>query len=213
MLFKPIQHYIQNAIKSFDSIPFTRKMRLEKISRYVQKKLDEDKTPELIYICTHNSRRSHFGQIWGKVAASYYGIQNANTYSAGTEATAFNPNAISAIEKAGFKVFPKDGEGTNPHYALAYHEKEEPIICYSKTYKDISIPQEGLCAIMTCAEADENCPLIPGIELRISCPYDDPKDFDGTPWQEEKYNERCMQIAVENLYIFSLVKSNFRSSQ
>jgi hypothetical protein len=60
---------------------------------------------------------------------------------------------------------------------------------------------------MTCTEADGNCPFIPGTELRISCPYLDPKVFDGTPQQEEKYNERCKQIAIENLYIFSLIRN------
>jgi hypothetical protein len=59
---------------------------------------------------------------------------------------------------------------------------------------------------MTCTEADGNCPFIPGTELRISCPYNDPKAFDGTTQQDEKYSERCLQIATENLYIFSKIK-------
>jgi len=205
MLFSSIQNYIQDAINSFDSIPSERKSTLTQISLFVQKKLDEGKTPELIYVCTHNSRRSHFGQIWGKTAAAYYGIHTINTYSAGTEATAFNPNAIKAVQQAGFKVS-KDAEAKNPKYAVLYSDEAEPILCFSKTYEDSSIPNEGLCAIMTCTEADGNCPFIPGTELRISCSYKDPKAFDGTPLQNEKYNERCKQIATESLYIFSLIR-------
>jgi hypothetical protein len=205
MILLPIQNYIQDAIKSFDSIPAERKKTLEKISQYVQKKLDEGKTPELIFVCTHNSRRSHFGQIWGKTAAAYYGIKNVNTYSAGTEATAFNPNAIKAAQNAGFKIA-KETEAKNPVYTVVFSDEEKPVICFSKTYEDSTIPKEGLCAIMTCTEADGNCPFIPGTEMRISCPYNDPKAFDGTPQQDEMYNERCKQIATENLYIFSLIR-------
>lgn len=205
MLYLSIQNYIQDAVQSFDSIPSERKMTLEEINRFVQKKLNEGKTPELIYVCTHNSRRSHFGQIWGKTAAYHFGIKNINTYSAGTEATAFNPNAILAIQQAGFKIS-KFTEVKNPKYSVEYSEEEKAILCFSKTYEDYTIPKEGLCAIMTCTDADGNCPFIPGTELRISCPYNDPKDFDGTPQQEEKYNERCKQIAIENLFIFSLIR-------
>ncbi len=199
-----IKNYISEAIKSFDSIPEERKEVLKKISQYVQKRISEGKTAELIYVCTHNSRRSHFGQIWGKTAASYYGINNVNTYSAGTEATAFNANAINAARQAGFRIT-QEGEN-NPRYSVFYDEQQSPLICFSKTYLDDSIPKEGLCAVMTCTEADGNCPFIPGTEARISCPYVDPKAFDGTPQQDEKYQERCKQIATECLYVFSIIK-------
>jgi arsenate reductase len=86
-----------------------------------------------------------------------------------------------------------------------YDEQEPPLLCFSKTYLDASIPKDGLCAIMTCTEADGNCPFIPGTELRIFIPYADPKAFDGTPQQEEKYLERCKQIATECLYVFSMI--------
>ncbi|HXA01480.1 MAG TPA: hypothetical protein VNW99_05790 [Cytophagaceae bacterium] len=204
MIIQTIQNYIQDALSLFDSIPDDRKKTLLKISQFIQRNQNEDKTTSLIYVCTHNSRRSHFGQIWGKTASAYFGIKNINTYSAGTEATAFNPNAIKAITKAGFRVH-QDSGGGNPSYSVFYSENAASITCFSKTYEDSSIPKEGLCAIMTCTEADGNCPFIPGTELRISCPYNDPKAFDGTPQQDEKYQERCKQIATENLFIFSQI--------
>lgn len=204
MLIPSLETYIKIVSSSFDQIPEERKKILRTISQYVQEKTDAGQTAELIYVCTHNSRRSHLGQIWGKTAAEYYGIKNVNTYSAGTEATAFHPNAIKALQKAGF-IINKLAEGENPRYEVIYNQSRQPIICFSKTTADDSIPASGLCAIMTCTEADGNCPFIPGTELRVSCPYQDPKIADGTPQQEEKYDERCRQIAAENLYVFSLV--------
>jgi protein-tyrosine phosphatase/arsenate reductase len=47
---------------------------------------------------------------------------------------------------------------------------------------------------------------MPGVELRIGTTYDDPKDFDNTPLQDEKYSERCRQIALETFYAFSKAK-------
>jgi hypothetical protein len=56
---------------------------------------------------------------------------------------------------------------------------------------------------MTCSDAEENCPFIPGVEFRIAATYNDPKEFDGTPIQGEKYLERSNQIALETLFVFS----------
>jgi arsenate reductase (thioredoxin) len=67
-------------------------------------------------------------------------------------------------------------------------------------------PTENFAAIMTCSQADKNCPFIPGASLRIAIPYDDPKDFDGTPQEEAKYDERTRQIAREIFYAFSQLK-------
>ncbi len=58
---------------------------------------------------------------------------------------------------------------------------------------------------MTCGDAEENCPFIPGVELRVGTTYDDPKAFDGTEQQNEKYTERALQIGLETLYVFSKI--------
>lgn len=200
-----LKTFIETVTKEFDLIPSERKATLRRISEYVSNKVSAKETASIIYVCTHNSRRSHFGQVWGKTAAAYYNIPSINTYSAGTEATAMNPNAILALKKSGF-VIKSETEGSNPHYLVYYKEQESPISCFSKTYEDKSIPKSGLCAIMTCTEADGNCPVIPGTEVRISCPYEDPKRYDGTEQQGQAYDDRCRQIARENLYIFSLLK-------
>jgi arsenate reductase len=44
--------------------------------------------------------------------------------------------------------------------------------------------------------------FIAGAEKRIPITYEDPKAFDNTPQQAEKYQERSLQIATEMLYVF-----------
>lgn len=201
-----IKTYIEESVKLFDSIPEERKTTLKKVSDFIQTKQNKGEKAEIIYVCTHNSRRSLFGQIWGKAAAAYYGIEQVGTHSAGTEATAFNPKAIRALAQAGFRIHEDSGD-KNPKYSVFYSETSDPIIGFSKTYQDPLIPGKNLCAIMTCSEADDRCPSIPGTELRISCSYEDPKRFDRTPQEAEKYLERCRQIGIENLYLFSLINT------
>ena len=205
MIISSINQYLVNAIKDFDGISPQRKELLGKIALYVAGKVKARQSAELIYICTHNSRRSHFGQIWGKVAAEYYGIENVHTYSGGTEATAFNPNAIYAIKKIGFDVS-SNQYAANPRYNIHFDEKKTEIVCFSKVYDDDANPKEGFCAVMTCSSADVGCPYVAGAAARVATTYEDPKAFDNTPKQEEMYDVRCKQIATEALYAFSLVK-------
>lgn len=198
--------YIEETVKSFDTIPEQRRKVLANLSLFIAGKLKEGKKAELIYICTHNSRRSHFGQIWGQVAAYYYGLDNVKTFSGGTEETAFNPNAIHALQKIGFDII-GNGLKVNPHYAVLFSHEQSEIVCFSKVYDDDFNPKNGFCAVMTCSEADENCPFVLGAEKRVSTTYEDPKIFDNTLQQEQMYDERCRQIAIETMYAFSLVNT------
>ena len=101
----------------------------------------------------------------------------------------------------GFRV--KNPGGENPHYELTYHEKRRPIIVFSKTFDDASNPKNNFAAVMTCTNADENCPIISGAEKRISLPFEDPKIYDNSNQESEKYDERSTQIASEMKYIFN----------
>lgn len=203
-MFTSIQQLCDELILDFDAIPNERKDLLTKISSYIQERKDKNQEINLVYVCTHNSRRSHFGQVWSAVAAKYYRIQNVNSFSGGTEATAFNPNAINALKEVGFEI-DKLSETENPSYVVKFGPTDKTI-CFSKTVYDKTNPIANFAAIMTCSDADENCPFIPGVDLRIGTTYEDPKAFDGTDLQTIKYQERSKQIATECLFVFSQIK-------
>lgn len=190
---------INEVISMSDKIPSERKLKLNQLANYIQ---NNDKV-NLVFVCTHNSRRSQMSEIWAKIAADYYGIgENITTFSGGTEATAFNPRAVKAMETLGVK-FKKNGT-ENPKYIYSSNGKD--YTCFSKKYDDEFNPKDNFCAVMTCSDADANCPYIPGAEERISITYNDPKEFDGTEREEEKYLERSKQIASELFYVMSKVK-------
>lgn len=204
-LLPALQQYAARAEQSFDQIPDTRKEELAALAHFVQEQVKAGKEAKLIFICTHNSRRSHISQIWAQAAAAYYGIPGVKTFSGGTEATAFNPRAVKAMQDAGFRILVKE-EGTNPVYAVHYAQEAQPLEIWSKAYDDAANPTEAFAAIMTCSHADEHCPIIPGAQERFPIRYEDPKAFDDSPLEAQKYGERTLQIAREMLYAFSCVK-------
>ena len=188
-----------------DVITKERKLVLQPLINFVQDKVDANKTANINFICTHNSRRSHLSQIWAQTMASNFNISNVTTYSGGTEATAMFPKVGETLIKQGFEI-QKIADVNNPIYAIKFDDNSHPIIAFSKKYDNVFNPVSEFAAIMTCSHADGNCPFIAGAEKRIPITYEDPKLFDNTEQQAEKYEERSLQIATEMLYIFSQIK-------
>jgi arsenate reductase len=202
-LFPEIENVI--ATLNFETISEERKTVLQPLVDYIQTKVNNQQEIILNLICTHNSRRSHLSQVWAQTAAAYYGIKNVFSYSGGTEATAMFPMAAQTLAKQGFQI-KTIAEGNNPVYAIKYAPNAHPVIGFSKTFDDDFNPQSEFAAILTCSSADQGCPFIAGAEVRIPITFEDPKAFDNTPQQAEKYEERSLQIATELCYVFSQIK-------
>ncbi len=199
-----LARYVERVVAKLDAIPVERKRDLEQLARFVSERHRAGEEARLTFICTHNSRRSHLAQLWAATGAAYYGVEGIATYSGGTEATAFNPRAVAAIERAGFGV--ENPGGQNPHYRVRYASSEPAMECFSKKYDDAPNPGEAFAAVMTCSQADESCPVVKGASFRIPLPYEDPKIADGTPGEATRYHERCLQIATEMFYVFSRIE-------
>tara|TARA_B100000508_G_scaffold141097_1_gene147024 strand:+ start:122566 stop:123165 length:600 start_codon:yes stop_codon:yes gene_type:complete len=194
-MLEEVKKYCEDRIAEFDQIHSDRKRDLEKIGGYIK----QSDQPNIIFVCTHNSRRSQLSQVWATVAAQYYKLVSAHFHSSGTESTAFHPNAINALKRVGFKIEIEE-KAENPVYSINFGS-EKTIKSFSKTIDHNSLPESNFAAIMTCGHAEENCPFLPGAELRIPITYEDPKISDGTSKVEKVYDERCKQIAREMLYL------------
>lgn len=183
----------------FSLIPDTRQQELAGLGAYIAQKIQSGQAAQLTVICTHNSRRSHIGQLWLAAAAAFYDIEGLAAFSGGTEATAFNPRAVAAMRRAGFDISGQEAEA-NPRYTALIGAGLPELVLFSKRYDDPENPQRGFAAIMVCSDADEACPFIPGAEKRFAIRYDDPKASDGTPQEAATYDERCRQIGREMLF-------------
>lgn len=203
MLHPMLQKTITTLLAEVDSVPSERRELVARVTAFVQERVDAGQPTVLNFICTHNSRRSHMGQIWAAASAAHFKIPGVRTLSGGTEATAFNPRAVAALERDGFLV--RNPGGENPHYLISLGPEFPELECFSKTFDDPFNAADDFAAIMTCTDADQNCPAVIGA-TRISLPYRDPKEADDTPEEAARYTERSHQIGTELLAAFAGVR-------
>ena len=181
-----------------------RRQLLEAIATWVDQRLASNVGADLLFICTHNSRRSHLAQAWAAAAAVYQGIDGVRCFSGGVEVTEVHLNIVDALIRQGFIV---DGsDGPNPAYMVNIDPELEPALCWSKLYDDPENPQKDFAAVMVCSDAEEACPFVAAADARFSLPYRDPKEADDRPEEQRVYDERSLEIAREMVYLFSKVK-------
>lgn len=199
---------IEQVIKGLNpqTISTERKAILQPLTEFIQSKVSNQQDIRINFICTHNSRRSHLSQVWAQTLAYHFNIKNVFCYSGGTESTALFPIVAETLRNSGFQI-KTISKSENPVYSIKYTYNQHPIIGFSKRLDDDFNPKSEFVAIMTCDSANEACPFVPGAEKRIPITFEDPKAFDNTPQQAEKYNERSLQIATELFYVFSQINS------
>lgn len=204
----PLFQELANVVSKIDvaTIPSERKIILQPLIDYIRAKKINGYPIRINFICTHNSRRSHLSQVWAQTLAFHFGIRNVSCYSGGTEATALFPAAAETLRTAGFELAALS-DFPNPVYTIKFAENEHPVIGFSKKYSDDFNPKSEFAAVMTCSHADGACPMVIGAEKRMPITYEDPKAFDGTPQQAEKYHERSLEIATEMFHVFSQVNA------
>lgn len=187
------------------TVNLERQSTLQPLIDFVQQKVNTGEAVDLNFICTHNSRRSHLSQVWAQVASVYFNIRNVQCYSGGTEETAVFPKVVETLASQGLNIF-RIADTDNPVYAIKYSDNALPIMGFSKKYDNPFNPTSRFAAIMTCSQADDGCPYIPGTERRIPITFEDPKISDNTSEQTQVYTARSVQIAAEMLYVFSTIK-------
>ncbi len=203
-LLMSLESFIEQADKGENEISEARPQELEHQAGESAAWLTKQGTVVLVYVCTHNSRRSQMAQVWAQVASAHYGVSGLSAYSGGTETTACNTRTVRALKTAGLAVNSRT-EGENPVYQVRFSEQEKPLQLFSKTYHDEVNPREDFFAVICCSDADLNCPVVEGTTHRYVLHYLDPKASDETPAEAETYMERNRQIAREMFYLVSRV--------
>jgi arsenate reductase (thioredoxin) len=161
------------------------------LSNYVTHKLDTGVPPAIQFICTHNSRRSQMAQAWSAAIADYFGLA-VRSYSGGTEATQIAPLTLEALYECGFDVAEEDGD--NAKTKVAWRPNSAGATLFSKRFDYSGNVSKKFLAVMTCSDADENCPVVPGAEERIPLTFEDPGKFDNTEEALDEYISTCLNI-------------------
>jgi arsenate reductase len=198
------KHFFETALTDL-KITENRKELLQKIALSIVNELENKNTVHLNYICTHNSRRSQLAQIWSAYASHYFRLENIKSFSGGTAVTSFYRNTVKTLQEVGFKFQLLEFSHQNPEYLISYENCNYPIIGFSKLY-DHEHNCKPYFAITTCSNANENSPFIPDAVERFHLPFNNPKMYDNTLYQSEKYLESSKQIAGEIHFIFNIIK-------
>ena len=204
MLFQKLLTQINNIDEK--SVIEQRKIILQPLIDYINLKHNNREEVRLNFICTHNSRRSHLAQVWAQTIAQYFNLRQVFCYSGGTESTSVYIAAVKALKQFGFEI-DIIADNDNPVYSIKYSLNQLPIIGFSKRFDHPFNPKTDFAAILTCSDADEGCPFIEGADVRIPMTFEDPKAYDNTNLQIEKYLQRGLQIATELKYVFSKVNT------
>jgi arsenate reductase len=183
-----------------------RKKTLLNIVNVIIHELKSSNQVNLNFICTHNSRRSQFAQVWAHYAIEYFNLDGITSYSGGTEVTAMHRNTVKSLRDVQFKFDLVTFSHENPVYEVTYENNKNPIVSYSKLYDD-EFNKKPFIAITTCDSADKNCPFIPDALKKIHLAYIDPKASDDTPEMSSSYLNTSKEIASEMYFIFKEVKS------
>ena len=196
--------FFENALADL-KIDVNRIELLKSIAVYIANEMKAQRNVNLNYICTHNSRKSQIAQVWSSYATAYFKFTGINSFSGGTAITSFYRNTVKTLQEVGFTFQIVEFSHQNPVYSINYKNGMNPIIGFSKFYSDLH-NKSPFIAITTCNTANEYCPFIPEAIQRFHIPFQDPKPYDNTHIQSEKYLEVNKQIAGEIHYIFKMIK-------
>lgn len=188
----------------YQLIDIHRKDDLSLLAELINAELSQEFQSNVMFICTHNSRRSQLAEFLFRLSLQYFEIENVQVYSGGTEATAFNERMIRALRNEGFEFSELEND-ENPIYISDLEGMGQRM--FSKVYNDEFNPSKDFLAIMVCDHADENCPLVIGASHRIALPFLDPKEFDGTSNEEKAYSDKVKEIGREMVFLAEKIKT------
>jgi hypothetical protein len=197
--------YCRSLPDEFINVPDSTKKKLREAGTYIIDQLNNGQQTSISFVCEHNSRKSHLGQIWTQMATLYYGIDNVKCYSGGTTPTYVNQRIIKALANTGFHISEKGIAGKGPKYHLDFGRPSRGFEIFSKRYDHPMNPDTNYIAISLCYNPEECCPISYGADQQLTIPYEDLQSYDNTPLEQAKYDEQCRQIARDMFYIMDFV--------
>ena len=112
----------------------------------------------VLFLCTGNTARSQMAEAWLK----FYAADRFEVHSAGLEPSVVNPLTIQVMQEAGVDMSE----------------------ARSKSLTEFTGKLHFGYLITVCSNAEEKCPIFPGMGQRLHWPFDDPAAVVGT--EEER---------------------------
>ncbi|MFP4345282.1 MAG: arsenate reductase ArsC [Anaerolineales bacterium] len=120
------------------------------------------KRPRVLFLCTHNSARSQMAEAFLRK----YGDEHFEAHSAGLEPAEIHPLTRRVMEEAGIDL---QAEGYRSKGLIEEYLDKQVHVGY---------------LITVCSNAEEKCPIYPGVGVREYWGFEDPAAFEGS--EEER---------------------------
>lgn len=139
---------------------------------------------KVLFLCTGNSARSQMGEaLLRKHAGEHFYV-----FSAGLEPKGLNPYTVKVLEEIGLDV----------------------SLQRSKSLSDYLGRINFGYLITVCDDAEKNCPIFPGVSVRLHWPFEDPAKFEGS--DEDKLAKfRDVRDQIETRLIHWLAELNIKN--
>ena len=145
----------------------------------------------LLFLCTGNSCRSQMAEGWARhFAGKSISPLKLEVRSAGLEAHGLNERAVAAMHRQGVDISAQSSDVLNDELV---------------DWADMMIT--------VCADADENCPLLPARIKKRHMGFVDPAKAEGSDAEIEKqFDDVCRQIRDSVLKLLTELTSELVSS-
>lgn len=189
---------LENFFKSLDEKKFdpAHLQSLENIKDNINSSTMDYDDWNFIFYCSENSFRSQASQVFIQTLC-FKKFRKIKAWSAGVTATEVNPKLISVLTKIGYKITKADREGKSV-YEVRFSDKADPIILFSKTIADKSLPKKDITSIVVCDVVNENdCASLKTETTQLNLPFQRVSLSDS----DDKIEATIKSIATEMLYV------------
>lgn len=183
---------VKQYLSQLDQISSSRMIELDKLARLI-KTSQREGVSDILFVCTHNSRRSQIAELSLAQALNDTGYHNLQIHSCGTESTSIPQQIKDLYVSKGYIV--SELEGIVNVSNGSWSKK-----IYSKTIDDGNMPKQNI-AVLVCDHASESCPHSPKFMHRYNLNYIDPKLHDGTEQESKAYQKAYDRITREMVYL------------
>lgn len=159
--------------------------------------LDPGASWGVIFYCSENSFRSQASQVFLQTMFYAKRHRNIQAYSAGLNTTEVDPILVNYLVKIGYKISNISKYG-RPAYEVRFADKANPIILFSKTTADKSLPARDVASVIVCDIAKEvDCAALKTESTPFHLPFQKITKSDET----DKVETTLKTIATEMVFV------------
>lgn len=128
----------------------------------------------LVFYCSENSFRSQASQVFAQTLCYFNKHRKMKIFSAGLTSKEIDLKLISYLVKIGYKIT-KENHGGKLIYSVRYSDNADPILLFSKTVEDKSLPTKDATSVIVCSpQIESDCKGIEMASNALNLPF--PKD-------------------------------------